>query len=565
MGIAITKLSKRAISLVEHMKESPLESALCFTYFLIWVFRVSIGDALKSSGLNVDVEQFFVWFVPQLILCFFLHQFKDRHRLLAVLYYLSWFAWIPLLLCCSHPEEWSVVISYLLAGIALIIGTRKMDDVAFGRQIIGVGVRLAEGLLVGILLWGIIYAVVASADFLFDLSLKGKWYVALSAFNWLVITPLLCCSLLRETWDFAKGENLIRIVFDWILSTTPVIYTAILYGYLIRILLKWELPNGGVAYMVLAFLCVALLCYLLRQQVKNRHFEWFYKAFPAIAVAPLVLLWVGIFRRIGEYGITDDRFYLLVLSVLVTAFVAMLVGERSRRFQLMALILAVSAVLFTFIPGIRAKDFGIRSQMGRLDKLLPDVLEDGHFPEITDYKELVKDTARCKNVEESFGAWLYLKEQMDSTVFSQRYGSYGDYPFNRWELRVAKQQDSSASSEDIWEKMNEELNGPQPKIWSMKDINGEIDLGPYTQIVHEVYKQTDSLGLAFCRESNHADTLLYCPVHERLKEADENTPAQDVLIYENGHYKAVFWIITDKDGYPSKLINSMSVLFKKPE
>lgn len=103
MGIAITKLSKRAISLVEHMKESPLESALCFTYFLIWVFRVSIGDALKSAGLNVDVEQFFVWFVPQLILCFFLHQFKDRHRLLAVLYYLSWFAWIPLLLCCSHP------------------------------------------------------------------------------------------------------------------------------------------------------------------------------------------------------------------------------------------------------------------------------------------------------------------------------------------------------------------------------------------------------------------------------------------------------------------------------
>jgi hypothetical protein len=42
-------------------------------------------------------------------------------------------------------------------------------------------------------------------------------------------------------------------------------------------------------------------------------------------------------------------------------------------------------------------------------------------------------------------------------------------------------------------------------------------------------------------------------------------PAKDVLIYENGRYKAVFWIITDENGYPSSLINSMSVLFKRPD
>jgi hypothetical protein len=102
--------------------------------------------------------------------------------------------------------------------------------------------------------------------------------------------------------------------------------------------------------------------------VKNRHYEWFYKFFPAIAVPPLVLLWIGIFRRIGEYGITEDRFYLLVLAALVTLFVTMLVRERTRRFQLMVLVLSTSAILFTFIPGIRARDFGIRSQMSRLEK-----------------------------------------------------------------------------------------------------------------------------------------------------------------------------------------------------
>lgn len=559
MGPIFIKLENRAKSLANSLRGYPLESALCVTYFLIWVFRATIGNALKSSGLNVDVEQFFVWFVPQFVLCFFLHLFKDRHRLLAVLYYFSWFVWIPLLLWCSHPDEWSIAISYLLAGIALIIGTRKMDNVAFGRHIIGVGIKLAEGLLIGILLWGIIYAIIASADFLFGLSLKEGWYSYPSIFNWLVFTPLLCCTLLSDSSSFAKGEYLLRIVVDRVLSTALIIYSVILYGYIIRILVKWELPNGGVAYMVLLFLCVALVCYLFRMQVKNRHYEWFYKFFPAIAVPPLVLLWIGTFRRIGEYGITEDRFYLLVLAALVTLYVAMLVWERTRRFQLMALVLALSAALFTFIPGIRARDFGIRSQMSRLEKLLPEVLEDGKFPKIANYSELVNDTTRCKSIEESYGAWKYLKEEMDSTSFLQRYGSYGEYQLNLWDLRVAKQKGSS------FENIIEDINGPQPKLWSMKDIPGNIDLGPYKQIVHEVYKQADSLGLAFCSESNHADTLLYCPVHERLENTDVNTSPKDVLIYENGKYKAVFWIITDKNGYPSNLLSSMSVLFKKPE
>ena len=558
MGKVLSKLANRARGLVDSLRDYPLESALCITYFLIWVFRAAIGSVLKRHGLHVDVEQFFVWFVPQFVLCYFLHQFKDRHKWLEVLYYLSWFLWIPLLLWCSHSDEWSIVISYLLAGIALIIGTRKMDNVAFGRHIIDVGIRLAEGLLVGILLWGIIYAVVASVDFLFNLSLKEGWYSFPAVFNWLVFTPLLCCSLLGSDADFTKGENLMRIIVDKVLSTALVLYAAILYGYIIWILVRWELPNGGVAYMVLAFLCVTLVCYLLRLQVKYRHYEWFYKAFPAIAVAPLVLLWVGIFRRIGEYGITDDRFYLLVLSALVTLFVAMLVRERSRRFQLMALMLAASAILFTFVPGIRSRDFGIRSQMARLDILLPEVLENGKLPEIENYMELAKDTVRCKNIEESYGAGRYLKNELDSTSFKERYGAYGEYHINLWDLRVAKKTGSQITEDDV-----EELIGPQPKVWSIKDISGTIDLGPYRQIVHEVYKQADSLGVAFCSESNHADTLLYCPVHERLMKADENTPPEEVLIYENDNYKAVIWIITDKDGYPVRLINSMSVLFKK--
>ena len=54
-------------------------------------------------------------------------------------------------------------------------------------------------------------------------------------------------------------------------------------------------------------------------------FDWFYKAFPYIALAPLVLLWVGAFRRVGEYGLTEARVFLLAGAFLLTLFDLMLV------------------------------------------------------------------------------------------------------------------------------------------------------------------------------------------------------------------------------------------------
>ena len=525
---------------VAGVREYPLETALCLTFFLIYLFRVSIRAALKSHGLDVDVNQFFVWFFPLIVLCFTLHKFKGRSKLLGCLYYLSWFVWIPLLLWASNPGDWCVAVSYLLACIALVIGTERMDNPAFGGNVISVGVRLGEGLLVGGIMWAVIYALVASVEALFGLNLKEGWYSYTIIFNWLVFTPLLCCSLLSSGAGFDKGKNLLRILIDRVLSIALIVYAVILYCYIVRILVRWELPDGGVAYMVLGFLGVALVCYLLRLQLEDRHYEWFFRAFPGIAVPPLVLLWIGVFRRIGEYGLTDSRFYLLVLSALVTVFVAMLVKERTRRFQLMALVLAASAIVFTFIPGIRAKDFGIRSQRARLERLLPDVLEDGVFPAVPGRSGQVTDSVRSKKIEECFSAWSYLRGQMDTASFNRAYGAYGKF---------------GLESEEVWDEDS------FTTVWSIEQVEGDINLGPYTCLVHEYSLDEDSVGIAFCDKANPADTLLYCPVRERLDRAGETTPVEDVLVYENGKYMAIIWWIKDTHDH---FFCSKIILLRRP-
>ncbi len=400
------------------VRENVMETALCLTYFAIFILYSSIP--------------LLVWFFPHITLCFTLNKLKSRSKFFGYLYYLSWFIWIPLLHWASNCDGWSLLTSYFLACLALVIGTEKMDNPTFGKNAIFVAIRFCEGLLVGVIIWATFSILMVSVVALFKLYLAEGWYSYPTVFNWLVFTPLLCCRLLKGPAVLHKGGGLLRILIDRILSIALIIYSIILYCYIISILIKWELPEGGVAFVVLGFLCMSLVCYLLRLQLENRHYEWFFKAFPSIALPTIILLWIGIIRRVGEYGLTDCRFYLLMLSVLVTIFIVMLVKKRSRRFQLMAIILAVSAITFTYIPGIRAIDFGIRSQKARLERLLPSVLENGVFPTVINNPELAKDSIKLKNLEQCYGAWDYLKDKMDAESFDKAYGQYGHFERNFW-------------------------------------------------------------------------------------------------------------------------------------
>ena len=348
--------------IIKCVKEFPLETLLGLAYFVLFI-------------INPKIQ--FLWFFPQYVLLFTLHKFAKGRPVVTALYILSWFLWIPVLMFGTKASAWCIGISWLIGIILLLIGDRRLDNKEYGRNILDNVLKVGAGFLVGGILIGIVLAIIGSVNFLFKFDLGEKWFSYPTAFIALVILPLLCCWFVSHSSIRVKGDKLLQIVVDYILSPALVIYAIILFFYIFRILLKWELPQGGVAYLVISFICIALLCHLLRLQLEKRHFEWFYKAFPIIAIAPLVLLWIGIFRRVGEYGITEARFYLILLALLLTVFVAMLSKDRWRNFQLMTLILVASAALFTFVPGIRAKDFERRSQLSR------PVNEDGNVVEDT--------------------------------------------------------------------------------------------------------------------------------------------------------------------------------------
>ena len=156
------------------------------------------------------------------------------------------------------------------------------------------------------------------------------------------------------------------ILLNYVVGSALVIYTAVLYVYLLKIGATWELPKGGITAMISGFYIVAFLGLMINRVLPNRFYNWFYRFFGYISLPLLVLFWVSLTYRIGEYSFTENRMYMLLAGVTMTiGSVALIVMPRWR----FATILSIAALLiatFTFIPGITARTIGINCQRSRM-------------------------------------------------------------------------------------------------------------------------------------------------------------------------------------------------------
>ena len=189
--------------------------------------------------------------------------------------------------------------------------------------------------------------------------------------------------------------------------------------------------------------------------------------------------------------------------------------------------LGVVLAIFTFIPGITAKDFGLRSQMSRLNSLLPDVLTDGQFPTHFNYSALGKDKELSKKYISAKGAYDFLKSEMNETDFQNKYGVYGEFT---WRI------ESEDALYDYIEK------GKKKKYRFHNDQ--ELNLGEYnTYIPNSDYSIDSQKDIIAVIKNN--DTILKCNVRERWKTIDTVAALspgdiQFMTVYSNDTYLGRF-------------------------
>jgi len=518
---ALNSLSARLSAiwrgLIRSFRVFPVEAFISVAAFVL---------TLLSNEKVIGTDFPLVFFFPLVVLSFCLHRISGRKETIfwKACYFASALFWIPLYFWKPELGDCGIVVIYLISFILLFAADGRQDNEHYAATIIHCLIKGVAAVLVAGVLSLVLLAIIASVDFLFlSRSLAEKWYVYPQLLIWMVIAPMLCCAFVSEAAAQWKGQRFMTIVVEYVLTPALLIYTVILYAYMLRILIQWKLPDGGVAYLVGGFIGVSLACRMLQALVTRPHFEWFYRYFPYVAIGPLVLLWIGIARRIGEYGLTEMRVYLVAVSLLLTIFTLMLLWPRTRSFFRMSLIACGVAVLLTFIPGIRALDLGIRSQRARLEKVLPDLLVDGKFPVAAPYTAIAASADLRQKWDSASSALDYLKNEMGVGKFKELYGSYGEFSYYP----------------SMIDAFPEAAVTVEPDVYKRKE---PVPLDGYTLLLPNsaYHYYEDSTVVVFYEDESRKKELLRCDITARLDSSDP-----DKLVYHNEKYLAVFDFIKD--------------------
>lgn len=203
----------------------------------------------------------------------------------------------------------------------------------------------------GVLMAGLSLAVL-SLDLLFKVTIHNVVYqnIAISCFA--LFGPVYFLSNIppKEEMHSTNFEfnRFLKILGLYILMPILAIYTVILYAYLVQIIIKWELPNGWVSTLVsvlgLGGFVTMHLLFPLREDNKNKTVSVLSEYFPLVLFPLLILMSVGIFRRLGDYGMTINRLYVLLLNGWLYGVSIYLFLTQSK--HLKWLIISFSVVLF---------------------------------------------------------------------------------------------------------------------------------------------------------------------------------------------------------------------------
>lgn len=375
--------------------------ALCGTLYAIWVV-----DAPKEANTDnqTNIILTFILGVSWLIGSqFFLEQLKNSKKaiwlkpvLLLLLFLFYWH--LPEVDTFDDDPIYLVrFFLFLIAGHLFVLFAPflfKWNKNAYWNYLKAAGFAIVRsGFFSGVLYLGLVLALLA-IDALFNMRIDGDIYFQLFLF----------CLGVVNTWiylsDFPKNihqqkeihfNKALEVFVKYILIPLVILYLLILYSYSIKILVEWELPKGWVSYLVtaLAFLgfTVQVIINPIHETVKSWTIKRFYPWFYILILPLLVLLFIAIFRRVSDYGITENRYFVILLAFWILGISLFLLFSRKKSLLVLPLSLFILAILSSF--GFwSASSVSLKSQTHQFQIVYENVLQNNRLATSDQYNQL---------------------------------------------------------------------------------------------------------------------------------------------------------------------------------
>ena len=342
------------------------------------------------------------------------------------IYWVAWTPLVPLFLWAGLPE-WvestqAVITFTILTPLALLACRRAVANDRFVADALVCLRSAVLAMLFAYVAYGLFEAILWSAAYIFGFS-DARWVAHLSA-DLFIVTQFLAVPtlfmMMLDRWEEVRfgSSRVLEVLLNGVVTPAVVIYAAILYLYLLKILLTWTLPEGGVAYLVFGFTITALLVKALRLPLEKRTLDWFYNRFSLVALPLVALFWVGVARRIGEYGLTVSRIYLLICGGIMALCIGLFLSRRAGRYLWVVLAAIVAFAAVAYIPALEPERAALRSQTRRVERIAERL---GRLDAATGRLSLapasLADTTFRKEYRELYEALAYVER--DSAAFAR--------------------------------------------------------------------------------------------------------------------------------------------------
>ena len=298
---------------------------------------------------------------------------------------------------------------------------------------------------VWLLVFGLVAAILFTIKTLFNVEFSDSFYEHIYTSLGIFTLPLFFLVFQQRQ---AKSEMTLNRIFEilvnFVLAPALMIFTVLLYAYVVQIIFEGVLPKGMLANITLPYLLGGLGVYALRSICAKARWETFFKFYPYLAIVPIVLLWLAIDRRISAYAWTEQRIYLVALATAITIAYAILTVPKIRQYRLISAVVMVAIFAMTWI--VKPQEIAYQSQTVRFEQLLKKLnLSDGSG-KIHDDIDFVE---RLENMPKSeLKDWEELDNVSDYLLYRVEIKSYGEDPFE--ERKEAFKQKYGKKSEELF-------------------------------------------------------------------------------------------------------------------
>lgn len=279
-----------------------------------------------------------------------------------------------------------------------------------------------------------------SCRYLFELAVPDSIYSYIRTTGASLLGPLFALAMVPANADesFVAGvkpelaEKAIFNVLGFALTPLVLIYAVMLHIYAVKIAITATMPKGEVGRLVLTFGIIGTATYMVAypwREAGLRPVRWFMRSWFWLMVVPTLLLTLAVWKRIAEYGVTPERYFLCLFAIWLAAM-AVYMGMARGRMDLRAIPASVAiALLASSFGPWGATSVSIRSQLGEFRQILEKqgIIIGGRLtlesPRVEKFARLVASNQRLDSILET----LYGLDALDRIEFI--FAGANDDPF----------------------------------------------------------------------------------------------------------------------------------------